>query len=370
METENALPIADTWLPLGRRATPNKAAPALSETAREIAARFDYTAEHAEFFPWLPPDLPDDWGVGVIVGGSGSGKSTLLREVAAVALPEWDDSKAIVDHLGPGADERFYAVGLSSVPTWMKPYGVLSNGERFRADLARQLTNGAGVDEFTSVVDRNVAKATCRSLRKYVNAGHVSRLSLATVHRDILPWLEPDWVIDTDAGMWAIRPRECLHRRPMVADVYEVDRSMWDHFMGHHYLTNDLHPFARCYLAIVSGTPVAFAAAIPFPHGHIANGWRGTRLVTFPDFQGLGVGPRLADWVAEAHVRAGYSYYVKTTHPRLGEYRDAHPNWRSTGARHKRQATAAPRSFTARRGKVWVGSSRVSYSHKYELASA
>lgn len=369
----SALPLHDVWLPMERSGTALASCVAPGPVAAAAARTFDYDPEdHPSFRPWLLPDLPDDWGIGVIVGGSGSGKSTLLRELGEPEAPTWSSAETVADHLGDDAVERLYAVGLSSVPTWLKTYDVLSNGEKFRADLARALRDGALIDEFTSVVDRNVAKAASRSLGKYVRAGKVRRIVLATVHRDVLPWLEPDWVIDTDAGLWSIHPRECLHRSDMVADVYEVDRSMWAHFMGHHYLTDGLHPFARCYLAVVSGSPVAFAAAIPFPHGRISNGWRGTRLVTFPDFQGLGVGPRLADWVAEAHVRAGYAYYAKTTHPRLGEYRDAHPNWEATShfRRKKPTARSAPRSFSTRKVNAWVGSMRPSYSHKYVLGDA
>lgn len=366
----SALPIEDVWLPMERLTESLTSDVAPGPTASAAAQAFDYDpAQHPAFQPWRLPDLPEEWGVGVIVGGSGSGKSTLLAEFGTPEVPAWDPDLTIADQLGDDAVERFYAVGLSAVPTWLKPYHVLSNGEKFRADLARSLRDGALIDEFTSVVDRNVAQAASRSLGKYVRSGKARRMVLATVHRDVLPWLEPDWVIDTDAGLWSINPRECLHRSHMVADVYEVDRSMWAHFMGHHYLTNDLHPFARCYLAVVSGSPVAFAAAIPFPHGRISNGWRGTRLVTFPDFQGLGVGPRLADWVAEAHVRAGYSYYAKTTHPRLGEYRDAHPNWQATSHSRRKKPTPrnAPRSFATRKANAWVGSMRPSYSHRYVI---
>jgi ABC-type ATPase with predicted acetyltransferase domain len=91
-------------------------------------------------------------------------------------------------------------VGLNSIPSWYKPYAVLSNGERFRADLARKIEDGAVIDEFTSVVDRNVAKAASVALSKYIRKNNIKNVVLSTCHRDILEWLEPDWVIDTDLG--------------------------------------------------------------------------------------------------------------------------------------------------------------------------
>jgi ABC-type ATPase with predicted acetyltransferase domain len=92
------------------------------------------------------------------------------------------------------------AVGLNTIPSWYKPYQVLSNGEKFRADVARKLKSNAVIDEFTSVVDRNVAKAASVSLSRYIKNNDIENIVLSTCHRDILEWLEPDWVIDTDAG--------------------------------------------------------------------------------------------------------------------------------------------------------------------------
>ena len=161
---------------------------------------FDGTSK---FYPWiLPSNIPKNFKIGVIVGSSGSGKSTLLKNFGQEDSPEWDGTKSIVSHF-ESPDEainKLSAVGLNTIPSWYKPYHVLSNGEKFRADLARKLKSNAVIDEFTSVVDRNVAKAASVSLSKYVKNNDVNNIVLATCHRDILDWLEPDWVIDTDTG--------------------------------------------------------------------------------------------------------------------------------------------------------------------------
>jgi hypothetical protein len=62
------------------------------------------------------------------------------------------------------------------------------------------LKSNSIIDEFTSVVDRQVAKATSISLSKYIKNNDVNNIILSTCHRDILEWLQPDWVIDTDTG--------------------------------------------------------------------------------------------------------------------------------------------------------------------------
>jgi len=174
-------------------------------TAAAIAP-FDLAADApVEFFPWeRPAGLPQVWGIGLIVGASGSGKSTLLREFGEVASAEWHPGRSIAGHFRTGEEAAtlLSAAGLNAVPTWRKPYRVLSTGERFRADLARMIRPDAVVDEYTSVVSRPVAQSASRSLRKYVAAEGLTGIVIATCHRDVIPWLAPDWVIDTDAGEW------------------------------------------------------------------------------------------------------------------------------------------------------------------------
>lgn len=170
--------------------------------ASEIAfdCKFD---GHSLFYPWvLPKSIPNKFKIGVIVGSSGSGKSTLLKEFGVEETPIWDSNKSIISHFETPEDgiNKLSSVGLNSVPSWYKPYYVLSNGEKFRADLARKIRSNAVIDEYTSVVDRNVAKAASVSLSRYVKNNDIHNIVLSTCHRDILDWLEPDWIIDTDSG--------------------------------------------------------------------------------------------------------------------------------------------------------------------------
>jgi ABC-type ATPase with predicted acetyltransferase domain len=161
---------------------------------------FDGTSK---FYPWvLPNSLPKKFKLGVIVGSSGSGKSTLLKHFGVEETPNWEPEKSIISHFETPEDgiNKLSSVGLNSVPSWYKPYHVLSNGEKFRADLARKIKTHAVIDEFTSVVDRNVAKAASVSLSRHIKDNDIENVVLSTCHRDILGWLEPDWVIDTDSG--------------------------------------------------------------------------------------------------------------------------------------------------------------------------
>ena len=169
-----------------------------SETAFDC--KFDGVST---FYPWkMPTKLPTKFKLGVIVGSSGSGKSTLLKNFGVEESPTWDPNKSIISHFETPEDgiNKLTAVGLNTIPSWYKPYQVLSNGEKFRADLARKLKSNCVIDEYTSVVDRNVAKAASVALSRYINKNELENVVISTCHSDIIDWLEPDWVLNTDTG--------------------------------------------------------------------------------------------------------------------------------------------------------------------------
>lgn len=169
-----------------------------SETAFDCA----FNGE-SQFYPWeLPSTLPKKFKIGVIVGSSGSGKSTLLKHFGIEETPIWDNNKSILSHFATPEEgiNKLSSVGFNTIPSWYKPYNVLSNGEKFRADLARKINSNAVIDEYTSVVDRNVAKAASMALSRYIKNNDVENIVISTCHMDIVDWLEPDWVINTDSG--------------------------------------------------------------------------------------------------------------------------------------------------------------------------
>src|SRR5260370_22207990 len=103
----------------------------------------------------IDADLPVEdrpWNVGLITGPSGAGKSSLAAELWADAIvgeQQWGGG-AIVDDFPAGMSIKgvtglLGAVGLNSVPAWCKPFTLLSNGERFRAGVARAMARTAGL---------------------------------------------------------------------------------------------------------------------------------------------------------------------------------------------------------------------------------
>ena len=68
-----------------------------------------------------------------------------------------------------------------------------------RVDLARALLEKDKIcfDEFTSVVDRQVAKTACIAINKAIKKTNKQFIAVSC-HYDILDWLQPDWVFDTN----------------------------------------------------------------------------------------------------------------------------------------------------------------------------
>ena len=334
------------------------------EFTKAASTAFDYKFEgESKFEGWEKPMIPSDFSIGLILGPSGSGKSLLLKMFGQEKETVWNPEKAVVSHFATPSDaiDRLMAVGLNSIPSWCRPFHVLSNGEQFRAGLARKLENGAVVDEFTSVIDRNVAKAASVAMRRYVDRTGLKNIVLASCHYDILEWLRPDWYFDTVDGI--LHDGRSLQRPSIEIRVYSCTKDTWAMFAKHHYLTENFNKAARAYLATASfagsdETVVGFASSLPQPSGHFKNGYREHRTVVLPDFQGLGLGPKISDMVAQAHLDEGKRYFSKTAHPRFGAYRDRSPAWRKTS--HYKKAQKGNEV-----GRLGFGDTRTCFAHEY-----
>lgn len=172
----------------------------------KVMSDFDVKIEHSNECFQGNIDLPKEWNIGLIVGGSGTGKSTIANELFKDnIIKEFDyNNKSVLDNMPENIETKdiekmFYSVGFGSVPSWLKPYNVLSNGEKMRVDLARALLEKDFIvfDEFTSVVDRQVAQTACIAINKAIK-GTNKKFIAVSCHKDIIEWLQPDWIFDTD----------------------------------------------------------------------------------------------------------------------------------------------------------------------------
>lgn len=314
---------------------------------QQVAGMFDVTVEEKcrQAFSVEVPALDENWGIGVVVGPSGSGKSTIAREAFGKYLyadEPWREDQAVIDGFGETPTKTIggmlTAVGFSSPPAWVKPYSVLSNGEKFRCDLARALLRDTPLvvfDEFTSVVDRTVAKIGSAAVAKALRTGKIAKRFVAvTCHYDIVEWLEPDWVLDMASGTLE---RRRLRRPPIELEIYRGKVAGWKLFARHHYLNAKLAPAAVCYYALHQGEPVGICAFLPML------GKKGrrriSRIVVLPDYQGVGIGTRLLHASAELVRRAGNRVSITTGHPAMIEHLKRSPLWRVTSVKR----TGAPK---------------------------
>ena len=336
----------------------------VDDFTRHASAAFDYEFDGTvSFQPWsMPSGIPEDFTIGAVVGRSGTGKSLFLRHFGESSSIVWERGKAIVSHFDTPEDSvsRLSAVGLNSIPSWMKPYHVLSLGEAFRADLARRMGDGSVFDEFTSVIDRDTAKSCSRSLKRIATQRGWKSIVVASCHEDILPWLQPDWVFNTNTGELSVG--RWLRRPEIKLDIHRCRPEIWGSFAKHHYLTGMISPAAKCYVGLWDGTPTVFGAVMAFPHAVVKKGWREHRIVVLPEFQGMGIGPRFSDALARMYVEDGCRYFSRTAHPRLGSYRDDSPYWRPTSHNRKRNNSSNEEQLT------WTHDSRrVCWAHEFVL---
>ena len=283
--------------------------------------------------------LPSEWSIGVICGASGSGKSTILRTLGEIKEPTFDNSISVLSNFAPmppsEATMLLSSMGLASVPAWTRPFSTLSNGEKYRATVAKIVSESdvALIDEYTSVVDRNVAKSMSNALAKYVRRNN-KRVILATCHYDILDWLCPDWIFDLNKG-GVLERGDYLQRPQVQLQVYRTTSDTWELFKKHHYMTEQLNASAQCLCFTWEDKLVAFASVLPLVCKGHNNSVRFHRIVVLPDFQGLGIGRAITDFVAGIYKGIGKRVYIKTINPRLGEYFKSSDKWRMTSHSEK-----------------------------------
>lgn len=150
-------------------------------------------------------------------------------------------------------------------------------------------------------------------------------------------------------------------------------RKAWDMFKKHHYLSEDIHKGATCYMAIMNNVPVAFIGLLSLPGRDVRNAWREHRVCVLPDFQGMGIGNAFSEFIAEEYIKTGRRYFSKTSNPRMGEHRNKSKVWRPTVNNMKSRASYIKSDGTTRCSTgygmtdemIRIHSMRICFSHEY-----
>lgn len=158
-------------------------------------------------------------------------------------------------------------------------------------------------------------------------------------------------------------------RKPQIKieifDCNSEKEAVWSMFGQHHYLTAKLNKSARCYLACWNCVPVGFSSVLAMPSGTVKNAWREHRLVILPDYQGLGIGNRLSEYVAEILINDGKKFFSKTANVKLGEYREKSPKWRPTSKNKKRLSPKDMKNDSKALINKEIYTKRICYTHEY-----
>lgn len=285
-------------------------------------------------------DLKTQYNVGLIVGASGSGKTTLCKSIFG------DDCfKDLLKNELPVIDQfpenysyeecstMLAGVGLTAVPCWIRPAYTLSNGQRARAEAALQMASlnrdVTIIDEWTSVVDRTVAKAMSHCIQKYSRKKN-KKIVLCSCHYDVIEWLNPDWVIDCNK-------QEYEDRRSMVGtfertdqlrlDIREVSYKTWPYFSKYHYLSDKLPGGKKYCYGLFNGQDQigfqCFAAYIIGNHDTFFS----NRNVIHPDYCGLGLGIKLINEASKDMVRKGFKIRSKSSSMPIYKSKMKDPLW-------------------------------------------
>ena len=283
-------------------------------------------------------DIKYNWQIGLIVGKSGSGKTTIAKQLFPESyITNFEYSaETILDDMPKECSveditKAFNSVGFSSPPSWLKPYSVLSNGEKMRVDLARAILSEDNLfvfDEFTSVVDRNVAQIGSFAMQKAIRKTSKQFIAV-TCHYDVEDWLLPDWVFDTDSMTFRNCEGQKKNRPEIKFEIFQTfDKSIWKVFAKHHYLSHTHNNAANVYVAYVNNELAGFISILHLPHPIAKTIKKVHRLVILPDYQGLGIGIKFLNEIGKYYIKNGWRYTIVTSAPSLIFGLKKNKNWK------------------------------------------
>jgi energy-coupling factor transporter ATP-binding protein EcfA2 len=276
----------------------------------------------------ITADLETDFNVGLIIGASGSGKTTLAKKIFGddVFVSVVKEDVPIIEqfHDGMSYDDRatvLNGAGLTSVPCWIRPFYTLSNGQKARAEIALLLTKENNemfaVDEWTSVVDRTVAKAMSNCVQKMARNNN-KKIVLLSCHYDVIEWLNPCWIIDCNKQTYTDRRslwRDFKRSEQLVFQIRNVDRRTWSMFSKYHYLSDSLPGgHIETFGLFLNDEQIGFqcfANYMPWVDKKTKKIMHFNRTVVHPDYVGLGLGVKLVNETSKIMTANNYEVRAK-----------------------------------------------------------
>ncbi|NLX12716.1 MAG: hypothetical protein GXY44_03565, partial [Phycisphaerales bacterium] len=202
----------------------------------------------------------------LITGPSGAGKTLLLNRIGQrFPAARWVQrlpfplDVAVVDAVAPArpmaeAMGLLTAAGLGEPMLWMRRFAQLSEGEQFRARLARAISlqpREGGCppllcDEFGSLLHRRLARAVAFNLRKQVSREQLCMV-VATSDPDLTDALRPDCIVRLHSDGTAMTERPIDNANPpadaasLFGDLRIEQGTLADYacFSGMHYRSRE-----------------------------------------------------------------------------------------------------------------------------------
>jgi ABC-type iron transport system FetAB ATPase subunit len=274
----------------------------------------------------IKADISTDFNVGLIIGASGSGKTTMATEIFGPACFETmlDPSRPIIEQFKTSMSyddcaNALNGIGLSQVTCWVKPAGALSNGQKARAEAALQMTSNKPfvvIDEFTSVVDRSVAKVMAHCIQKFARK-FKKKITLISCHYDVTEWLNPDWIIDCNAETYTDRRllrQDFKRSETFEFEIAKCDKNSWSRFSKYHYLNHRLPGgHIETFGIYFEGQQIGFQCFANYvPHRkNTQRIMHSNRTVIHPDYVGFGIGMKLIDLTSAIMKKEGFSVMAK-----------------------------------------------------------
>ncbi len=177
----------------------------LTDRSLAVAEAFGLGVDEAQRFKVLDAELtigPRD--IVLVTGDSGSGKSVLLRalrkdlgdEAADLNEVAVEPDKPLIETVGKTVEEGLELlsqVGLNDAFLFLRTYGQLSDGQKYRYRIAKLIENGRQwwlADEFCACLDRDTAKIVAFNLQKLARR-QGKAVIVATTHGDLFEDLQP-----------------------------------------------------------------------------------------------------------------------------------------------------------------------------------
>ncbi len=326
-------------------------------------------------------DIESSFNIGLIVGASGSGKTTFAKKIFGDNCFKeiLDPNQPVIDQFPDHFEYEECAamlagVGLTAVACWIRPAYTLSNGQRARAECALQMAQNADnlivIDEWTSVVDRTVAKVMSHCIAKHARKTN-KKIVLLSCHYDVADWLNPDWVIDCNKQEYVNRRslwQDFKRSEQLKFDIKQVDHSSWKYFSKYHYLSDKLPGGHIRTFGLFHGQDQigfqCFANYVPHRGGKMK--MHSNRTVIHPDYAGLGMGIKLITETSKWMTQQGFECWAKfsSTPVYLAMKRD--PMWKLVSIDRKtKQQTGSTLQRATRGMRVDVKT----YSFRFDMAT-